>query len=717
MFVCGGTVLGLVLLLYAASELIILRAFEELESQFAHRNVERARRAFAVDVAALDRTVFDWAAWDDTYQFIVDANEQFTNSNLVDAAFGLTALRINVMLFADPSGTIVYGKGYDYHADAVRDVPEGLTAHISNPGLLNLPDESSKIDGILLLPGGPMMVAARPLLTSNEEGPIRGGLVMGRYFDDYELKRLSESVQLSLAMFQKNDPALPQDIVSALPDLAKKGSIVTRPLGEESIAGYTILPDIYGQPCLIMKAEMPRSIFSEGRRFVGYYISFLLIAGLVFTLGMVLLLETSILSRLSQLSSRVAGIRSSDRSAHRLDEGGNDELSQLGQEINKMLDQLAQTEREMVRVERLRALGEMAAGVSHNLNNILVGILGPAEILDRECTDPKMKEEVALLTAAAQRATDLVHRLNRAVLHEPTDITYPVSAQEAVRLAVESTRPRWKDEAEAKGLCIRIVTEQEEVPPLRGTQGGLHDLLINLVFNAVDAMPRGGTITIGVRSADDFVELSVADTGVGMPEETRRRVFEPFFTTKTDVGTGLGLATVLSTISSWGGMIEVDSEPGKGSSFTIRIPVWPEAAQPPAQPKDQTVPQASGNILIVEDDDVVARILYRFLPDTCTGHISSNGPQAFDVFTPGLFDVVLVDLGLPGMSGDEIARQMRQSDPALVTILTSGWQLSDNDPRIEVFDFVLQKPFTRAQVRAIIARGMELRHTRQVDQA
>ena len=181
MFVCAGTVLGLVLLLYAASELIILRAFEELESQFAHRNVERARRAFVKEVAALDRTVFDWAAWDDTYQFIVDANEQFANSNLVDATFGLTALRVNVMLFADPSGTIVYGKGYDYHVDAPRPVPEGLTAHVSDPGLLNLPDESSKMSGILLLPGGPMMVATRPLLTSNEEGPIRGGLIMGRY--------------------------------------------------------------------------------------------------------------------------------------------------------------------------------------------------------------------------------------------------------------------------------------------------------------------------------------------------------------------------------------------------------------------------------------------------------------------------------------------------------------------------------------------------------
>ncbi len=149
-----------------------------------------------------------------------------------------------------------------------------------------------------------------------------------------------------------------------------------------------------------------------------------------------------------------------------------------------------------------------------------------------------------------------------------------VSVNEVVLEAVSVTQSRWKAEPEARGFSFDVVTELEDVPPIGGTQAGLYDILINLLFNAVDALPEGGTITIGTQAIAESVQLTVKDTGIGMDEETQSRVFEPFFTTKSEVGTGLGLSTLYSTATHWGAFIDVESTPGEGTTFTLRFPAW-----------------------------------------------------------------------------------------------------------------------------------------------
>jgi PAS domain S-box-containing protein len=375
-----------------------------------------------------------------------------------------------------------------------------------------------------------------------------------------------------------------------------------------------------------------------------------------------------------------------------------------------------QMEEERIHTQRLRAVSELAAGVSHNLNNMLTGVLGPAQLLERYSDDPRVLQEAEEIIAGARRARDLVQRLNLAARGADETERVPVPVNQIIRDAIQAARPRWKDEAEARGIAIEVATNLGDVPTVRGTGTGLHDILLNLLFNAVDAMPEGGTLTIDTQSVDDGVRLTVRDTGIGMEEETKRRVFEPLFTTKMDVGSGLGLATVHSMVESWGGHIEVESAPGQGTTFTLWLRVW-DGPEIPSQ--DTEVVEGSSmrrcRLLVIDDDENVCRLLESLLSDRHEVEIVSDGQEGLERFSPGRFDVILIDLGLPGMSGDRVAREMKRVDPAVVSVLITGWVMRPDDVRLGVFDFQIPKPFDDLdEVEEVVVQAIELHDERVV---
>ena len=323
---------------------------------------------------------------------------------------------------------------------------------------------------------------------------------------------------------------------------------------------------------------------------------------------------------------------------------------------------------------------------------------------------------------------------------------------------MQAAQPRWKDESEAKGVSIRVVFDLDEgLPEIQGTEVGLHNILINLLFNAVDAMPEGGEIRITTRRREtpppspppegegreqiappsplgkgdgglglsdfivhpsgEWVEVVVGDTGIGMDEKTRRRVFEPFFTTKLDVGTGLGLATVYGTVTRWGGLIDVESAPGRGATFTLLLPVWtaPEVGtQGPAGARRAR----RGRVLVVEDDRVVLDLLSDLLSADHEVEMVQSGAEALGRFAPGCYDMVLIDLGMPEMPGDQVAREMRRMDACVATVLITGWELGEADPRLSGFDFHVRKPFEDLdRVQDTLAQGMELHDARVAGKA
>jgi signal transduction histidine kinase len=227
-------------------------------------------------------------------------------------------------------------------------------------------------------------------------------------------------------------------------------------------------------------------------------------------------------------------------------------------------------EKQMARSEKLAALGQLAMGMAHDFNNLLQAILGHTQLIANDPSHARLQRGLTTIEQAVRDGVETVARIRRYARREGDTQPEAVDLRDVVRQVIEIARPRWSGSG-LRGARIVVHQDLEPAPPVRGRGAELREILMNLVLNATDAMPRGGTIRVATRQQGDWAILSVSDTGTGIPSELRRRIFEPFFTTK-ETGTGLGLSIVSGIVSSCGGTIDVESEPGRGTTFTIRLP-------------------------------------------------------------------------------------------------------------------------------------------------
>jgi two-component sensor histidine kinase/sensor domain CHASE-containing protein len=344
----AGTTVGLLVLLYTISAFLFMASFARLERREALRGLEQARNALAGELDELAVFNHDWASWDDTYAFVQDRNSSYLQANLVDQTF--TGARLNLMMFLDRAGATVYAKAFDWRRNAPLPVPGEL---LRNPPKIRPEappaEEGQGLSGILLLPRHPMLISAQPVLTSLSRGPRRGTLIMGRYLDGEELAALAEQTRLELRLVRLDREALEELPGDSRAALALHGELV-RPLDEQRIAAYALLPDLFGEAALVLRAVIPRVIHQQGVTVIRYLVLSLLATGLVFCLVVMVLLESALLRRLSRLSREVSGIGQRRDLAERVAEAGSDELGALGASINGMLAELQKT------VETHRAL-------------------------------------------------------------------------------------------------------------------------------------------------------------------------------------------------------------------------------------------------------------------------------------------------------------------------------------------------------------------------
>ncbi len=415
LLIIGLTLIGLIALLHVITSIILLNSFARLEEQDARRNVSRVQSALADSLQTLDATAGDWAPWDDTYTFVEDGNEAYVENNLVDSTF--SNLQLNLMLFIRPSGEIVYGKAFDLEKQQEVPVPESIRAHVTaDAPLLRHPDITSSVTGIILLPEGPMLVASQPILTSNDEGPSHGTLVIGRYLDAAEVESIARTTHLSLAAYRFDDPQAPVDVKAIRPSLSEMSPVLIRPLNEASVIGYTWLADIYGKPAVVLRVDMPRSIYQQGWASLLYLTASLVAAALVFGAVTTLLLERQIVSRLTALSQKVSRVGASGDLSARVAMTGQDELSRLAGDINGMLDNLERSRRERQESEeRYRKLVETSPDVIFNitakdwaftsLNPAFEDITGwpRAEWLGRHLEDIVHPDDLSIVKRAFQR--------------------------------------------------------------------------------------------------------------------------------------------------------------------------------------------------------------------------------------------------------------------------------------------------------------------------
>ena len=315
-----------------------------------------------------------------------------------------------------------------------------------------------------------------------------------------------------------------------------------------------------------------------------------------------------------------------------------------------------------MRMEKLRALGEMASGVAHDFNNVLAVILGRVQLLQRKLEDPTFRRWLAIVEQAALDGAQTVRQIQEFTRVRRDQPTQTVDVNQAIRDAVEMTRARWQDEPQSRRVQIQLALDLGGVPTVDGQPSELREVLTNLIINAVDALPRGGEIRIATRERGERVEVSVADTGVGMSDSVRRRIFEPFFSTKGPGGTGLGLAMVYGIVSRHGGEILVDTAEGAGSTFTIRLPV----GRPP--------PAVATRVPAMEAESVRSPRHRRraVRPRDAGGDPPAAAPRrrggrrrrrGARPFREGAFDLVMTDLAMPGMSGWQVAQAVKAARP------------------------------------------------------
>ncbi len=400
----------------------------------------------------------------------------------------------------------------------------------------------------------------------------------------------------------------------------------------------------------------------------------------------------------------------------------------LSEGVQKAYEELRRTQQTVVQQERLRALGQMASGVAHDINNALCPIIAYAELLLKTLSD---------LPETERRQLQSIHRSGEDIAHivqrlrefyrrrsDAEELT-PANVNDVVEQVVGLTRPRWRDLPQREGITIQIQTDlQPDLPRLPSDPSDLREALINLIFNAVDAMPQGGVITLTTRlencpatadrKAGRRVLIEVRDNGTGMDDKTRQRCLEPFFSTKAKRGgTGLGLAMVYGMMQRHKGDIEIESALGQGTRMRLTFPVLEDAVLIDPVPAAPLGTQSRSLRILCIDDEPHVRLLLR---DCLTnlGHrveTASSGKQGVEMFCAALrtdqaFESVITDLGMPGIDGHQVARSIKAASPKTPVVMLTGWASTmkeDGDKASEV-NAVVGKPARVGELHTLLLK-------------
>ena len=399
--------------------------------------------------------------------------------------------------------------------------------------------------------------------------------------------------------------------------------------------------------------------------------------------------------------------------------------AQLHDALQQAYDDLRQTQQVVMQQERLRALGQMASGIAHDINNAISPISIYTDTLLETETELSARGRTFLETIqrAIEDVAHTVARMKEFYRQQETDLALaPMAVNDLIRQVIDLSRARWSDMPQQRGVFIDMKIDlQENLPPVLGVESEIREALVNLVFNAVDAMPEGGTLTLRTKTARppndpgrEMVQVEVADTGVGMDDDTRRRCLEPFFTTKGERGTGLGLAMVYGTVRRHNADIEIDSTPGRGTVMRLVFQV-PETSGATASAPAPVVVPTRLRLLVIDDDP----LLIKSMRDTLEidGHLivtANGGREGIDAFRQAkerneLFDVVITDLGMPYVSGREVAAAIHGLSPSTPILLFTGWGQrlaaeGDVPPHITR---VLNKPPKLRDLREALAQCMQ----------
>jgi signal transduction histidine kinase len=365
---------------------------------------------------------------------------------------------------------------------------------------------------------------------------------------------------------------------------------------------------------------------------------------------------------------------------------------------------ISQTQR-----HRMEALGRMTMGVAHDLNNLLSGLIGHIELLKQKAqqddeTSAAIQPSIRTIETTAEDGAALIEKLQRYIREDTQKHFERVDLPALIEDCITITQPYWYNEPRRQGIEIEVERALEDVPQIMGAPSELREVFVNLILNAVQAMPEGGTLRFETFTGEhQSVCARVRDTGIGMSDDVQQNIFEPLFTTKGEQGTGMGLAASYGIIQEHEGDIDVASEPGEGTVFTLSFPLADGTAPEPEEPAPAPSGTETVRVLVVDDEEMVRSIVTQLL--SLNDHEvdrASSGAEALEMFGENHYDIVFTDFGMPEMTGAELARRLHERAPDLPIILLTGY--TDTDTAVDEVDDILSKPFKLEELQASIQK-------------
>lgn len=733
-----GTIFGVAS--YYSLQAGVLPAFYEFEQEQAKQSLTRALLALDTELDALDIINRQYSEWNHTKEFVLGNRDSYVEENLDTSSWDLS--HMNMMLIFDTEGNLRWG-GVQPPGGGPSLLPAQELLQPLNPGhpLLDLRGAEDVVQGVLLARTAPMLVSSHHILNDQGEGPSAGVLVIGRYLEGNAIQELQQRAGVQLAVSSRSDRGLSEHVLRELEMLPGYGGTTHVEYDDETISAHQIVFDLFSSPAIAIHVSSPRIVSGIGRTTARAAMFYLTGVTLVFLFVAWLAMRHWIMTPLSRLSAHMLRIRRTGDLGRKLDTSRRDEIGQLSREFDQLTGELgtAQRDLEQARDEALalaKAKSEFLARMSHEIRTPMNGVLGMVELLERTELDGKQLRYAQIIQESGKSLLGVINDLLDFSKIEAGKLTLEhitFDLQTFLNDSIDGLSPL----AAAKGLTLHCMLPQLASISVVGDPFRLRQILTNLIGNAIKFTEKGSILVRVVSSEADegYVNLrfEVADTGVGIAPDMQEKIFDSFAqedgtTTRRFGGTGLGLAISMQLVEMMGGVLRVQSEPGKGSvfSFSLRMrEIHQEELSESAKTLQSGVFKVkverpkigalNGRILLAEDNAVNQAVALGMLSAMGVSVVvANNGREALGQFSGSDFDVVLMDCQMPEMDGFTATQairdmEVRRGDGRVPIIaVTANASSADRDACIDVgMNDYLSKPYTIEQLFEILSKYLE----------